>query len=219
MSSKTTRLFLSLEGIDFTWKTPFSDWLKRDLAAQGKRVLITRDPPYFLSPWDKFQEFFERGEKMARLSEAYLLLTARLDNYERVIKPCLDQNKIVIADRYTDSWLAYQSVRLAKYFGGENKAFKYLIATQDRLVSDGFLELPNLTIWISQDPKAAMIHASKEKKVSKYEKLQLQVEVDKQYQALYQRYPERIKKVDVRGLDIQGAYIRVTEAIRKNNFL
>ena len=81
--------FISLEGIDFTWKTPFSQWLKRDLTAQGMKVILTRDPPYYISPWNQFREFFESGENLALMSEAFLLLTARLDNFERVILPAL----------------------------------------------------------------------------------------------------------------------------------
>jgi dTMP kinase len=110
------RNFLSLEGIDFTWKTPFAEWLKRDLSAQGWEVLLTRDPPYALSPWTQFYEFFERGDSISHVSEAFLLLTGRLDNYERVIRPALKRNAVVIADRYVDSWLAYQSFRLAPIF-------------------------------------------------------------------------------------------------------
>jgi hypothetical protein len=42
----TSGLFLSLEGIDFTWKTPFVEWLKRDFS-DNREVVITRDPPLF----------------------------------------------------------------------------------------------------------------------------------------------------------------------------
>lgn len=207
------RSFVSLEGIDFTWKTPFVEWLKRDLTAQGKSVLVTRDPPYYLSPWNEFHEFFERGESLTRLSEAFLLLTARLDNCERIITPALKQRKVIIADRYSDSWLAYQSIRLASYFGGKLQALDFLIFIQDRLVADGFLVLPGLTIWISEDPEVAIRRASTAAKISKYENLPLQIEVDKQYQALSHRYQERIKEIDVRGFDIHAAYIRVLNAV------
>ena len=47
-------LFTTLEGIDFTSKTPIANWLKEDLEKRGLRVDLTRDPPYKLSPWDRF---------------------------------------------------------------------------------------------------------------------------------------------------------------------
>jgi len=205
--------FVSLEGIDFTWKTPFAEWLRRDLTAQGKNVVLTRDPPYYLSPWNQFREFFERGESLTRLSEAFLLLSARLDNYERVIGPALEQNKTIVADRYSDSWLVYESVCLTSYFGGKSQALDFLISTQDRFVASGFLVLPGLTIWISENPEVAIRRASTAEKISKYENLPLQIEVDGQYQVLCRRYPERIKEIDVRNLDIYAAYIRVLNAV------
>jgi dTMP kinase len=205
--------FVSLEGIDFTWKTPFAEWLRRDLTAQGKDVVATRDPPYYLSPWNQFREFFEHGESLTRLSEVFLLLSARLDNCERFIGPALEQNKVIIADRYSDSWLVYQSVRLAHHFGGKPQALDFLISIQDKLVASGLLVLPGLTIWISENPEVAIRRASTAEKISKYENLPLQIEVNGQYQILCRRYPERIKEVNVRGLDIHTAYIRVLSVV------
>ena len=207
------KLFVSIEGIDYTWKTAFSEWLLRDLTSQGKRVQLTRDPAYYLSPWEQFNEFFERGEDISKLAEAFLLLTARIDNCERIIVSALKQNAVVIADRYSDSWLAYQSVRLAHYFSSIDKALEYLVATQDRLISRGFIILPGLTLWISENPKTAIRRALSAAKISKYENLPMQIKVDKQYQKLHRLYPERIKKIDIRGLDINTAYSKVLSAV------
>ncbi|HEY4475723.1 MAG TPA: hypothetical protein VJB92_03315 [Candidatus Paceibacterota bacterium] len=201
--------FISLEGIDFTWKTPFSQWLKRDLTAQGMKVILTRDPPYYISPWNQFREFFESGENLALMSEAFLLLTARLDNFERVILPALKSGHVIVSDRYVDSWLAYQSIRLSQYFKDHNHAMEFLILLQDDLVSKGLLGIPSLTIWISESPEVAIKRASTAEKISKYENLPIQQKVDKQYQFLSKRYSRRIKVVDVRGLDIHAAYRRV----------
>lgn len=216
VAQTSTHRFISLEGIDFTWKTPFSEWLKRDLTAQGKRVLVTRDPPYFISPWKDFYEFFERGDGLSKLAEAHLLLTARLDNSERFIQPALEEGYVVVADRYSDSWLAYQSVRLAHYFGGQQQALEFLISVQDRLSSAGLLAQPRLTAWISEDPEVAIRRASTAAKISKYENLPMQVAVDTQYRALQLRYPDRIKEINVRSLDIHVAYRLVLDAVTRH---
>ncbi len=208
-----TRNFVSLEGIDFTWKTPFSQWLHRDLTAQGSKVIVTRDPPYYISPWDEYIEIFERGDSLDKLSEAFLLLTARIDNYQRTIAPALREGQIVIADRYSDSWLAYQSLRLAKYFEDDpQKALEFLIVTQDNLNSRRLLGFPGLTIWISDDPNVTIRRAATADKISKYENLPLQIQVDKQYQVLAARFP-RIHAVNARGLDIHSTYIQVLNIV------
>lgn len=204
--SKINSWFVSLEGIDFTWKTPIAEWLKRDLTAQGLEVVVTRDPPYYLSPWNTFQEFFERGDGITHLSECFLLLTARLDNCERCIYPELERGCVVLADRYVDSWLAYQSIRLASYFGNAANALEFLLGVQKQLVEKGFLLLPELTILISDDPRVTIKRASTASRISKYENLPMQQKVHKQYQLLAKRFPRRIKVLDARGKDIHGAY-------------
>jgi dTMP kinase len=206
--------FISLEGIDYTWKTPISEWLHRDLTAQGNTVLVTRDPPYYISPWDDFVETFERGDKLSRISEAFLFLTARLDNYQRAIAPALAAKQVVIADRFADSWLAYQSVRLAAYFDDDKEAvLDFLLGIQEEVVDAGLLVIPGLTIWISDDPNVTIKRAATADKISKYENLPMQIDVDKQYQDLAHRFPERIRPIDVRGLDIHAAYVKVLNLV------
>lgn len=205
--------FISLEGIDFTWKTPFSKWLQRDLTAEGQEVVITRDPPYYLSPWESFHEFFERGDGITKLSEAMLLLAARIDNSEREVKNALDRAAIVVADRYADSWFAYQSIRLAGYFGGAGKAMDFLIALHKTFSHRDLLLTPDLTVWIYDNPRATIKRAEQEAKISKYENLPMQIKVDKQYRLLWKRFPRRIKRVDVRKKDINRAYALVKKVV------
>lgn len=198
--------FISLEGIDFVGKTPFAEWLQRDLTAQGYEVILTRDPPYFLSPWDQFHEFFERGESITKLAEAGMLLTARLDNSERKILGALGQNAIVIADRYIDSWFVYQSIRLASYFDGETQALEFLIRLNELFVAKRLLIEPHLTVWLSDDPYRTIKRAEREPKISKYENLPMQLKVETQYGIIHKRFPQRIVKVDIRGKEIPEAY-------------
>ncbi len=199
-------MFTSLEGIDFTGKTPIANWIKEDLEKQGLRVDITRDPPYKLSPWDRFKEHFERGKGLSYISEAFLLLTARLDNYEKFILPKLQTGAVVIADRFLDSWFAYQSVRLAKYFGDEEPALEFLMRLNQGLVDRGLLAFPNLTLLIDANPAETMERAKEVKTLSKYEVMDTQVKVAIQYQRLVQLFPERIRVVDARDREVPEVY-------------
>ena len=208
--------FIALEGIDFTWKTPFSKWLQRDLTTEGFEVVITRDPPYFISPWKHFHEFFERGDSMTKLAEAMLLLTARIDNSEREIETALNRGAVVIADRYVDSWYAYQSIRLSDYFGSQKKALDFLVALHRLFAERNLLLTPDLTIWISDNPHQTIKRAEQEQKISKYENLPMQILVDKQYRALSTKFPRRIKEVNVRKKDIGQAYQLIKAVVFKS---
>jgi len=206
-------LFTTLEGIDFTGKTPIVHWLRKDLLERGFDTVLTRDPPYKLSPWDKFQEHFERDETLTHISEAFLLLTARLDNYEKFIFPKLQKGVIIIADRFLDSWFAYQSIRLAKYFGDEQSALRFLIGLNQSLVDKGLLSFPNLTLLIDNDPALAMQRAKDVEILSKYEVMSTQVRVALQYRRLTQLFPDRIRVIDGREKKIPEVYEEAREIV------
>ena len=207
-------LMLSLEGINYTWKTPFAEWLKRDFS-EGREVVITRDPPYFLSPWDSLVEFFERREEMSRLAEAMMLLAARFDNNERVIIPAISRGALVIADRYIDSWLAYQSVRLADYFGKNPVMVReFLVGINEAMVSQGFIVRPDLTILIVDDPERTIERKHREEKTSKYDFIDVQQRVLGQYLELADLFPDRIVRVEVFEKDIHEAYVVISALVR-----
>jgi len=200
-------LLLSLEGIDFTWKTPFSEWLLKDCSEKMPEVIITRDPPYRLKPWDGYKEFFEKNKEVSYLAEAIMLLAARLDNFERWIQPALLRCALIISDRYIDSWLAYQGVRLAHYFNkNSEEALNFLLKLHQEMIKRNFLRMPDLTILISDNPAKTIQRKNNEKETSKYEELDIQQRVQEQYKILARLFPERIVVIDVEDKSIQESY-------------
>jgi len=214
---QTEGFFLSLEGIDFTWKSPIARMLKKAYKRRGVRSLhLTRDPPYWLSPWDSFQYFFERGESLSTPSEALMLLSARVDNYLRIIKPALASGKLVIADRYVDSWFAYQSIRIKDYYNGNiTTALETLIDLHMRLQEDSVLALPDLTVLIDDDPKAALERAKPDELKSKYDYLSIQQLVRENYKILERRFSQRIVTVEIAGRTLEEVYVDVLSCVDK----
>lgn len=205
---------ISLEGIDFTWKTPIAEQLKTDLS-DLRDLVISRDPPYKLSPWDSSVEFFEREEGISKIAEALMLLSARLDNFERVISPALESGKLVVMDRYLDSWFAYQTMRISCLFDGDcDRAREFLFALNDLFIRENLLKLPDLTILIQDDPERTILRKVAQKIASKYDFLDVQKQVDVQYRRLVQIFPERLISIDVSKLDIEGTYSMVKQIVR-----
>ena len=210
---RPTKYFTSLEGIDFSGKTPVANWLRDELQGRGFDISLTRDPPYFMSPWDQLYELFERGEDISHFSEAMLLLTARVDNYERFIRPSLESGVIVISDRFLDSWFAYQSIRLARYFGTSDDALKFLIDLNESLVKRGLLSYPDRTLLIDMEPEVAMRRALDAHKLSKYEVIETQEKVANQYRKIQEMFPDRITLIDARGIEVPEVYERAKEIV------
>ena len=100
-------MLISFEGIDRSGKSTQASVLAEEL---GDRALFVREPG-----GTRFSERVRGILKdpelpMTAHAEALLFAAARADLVETVIKPALADGKVVIADRFIDSSLAYQGV-------------------------------------------------------------------------------------------------------------
>lgn len=102
-------LFITFEGGEGAGKTTQINRLAQSLTSDGYKVVTTREPGGTPEA-EKIRNLLVQrdGGNWSPLSEALLLFAARHLHIERVIKPNLDDGKIVICDRFTDSTRAYQ---------------------------------------------------------------------------------------------------------------
>jgi dTMP kinase len=101
--------FITFEGGDGTGKSTQIKALERHLAARGRSFVATREPGG--TPLGKLirQALLEVGEQpIGSPTELFLYLADRAQHVQDVILPALENAKIVLCDRYTDSTLAYQ---------------------------------------------------------------------------------------------------------------
>ena len=135
-------LFVTFEGIDRSGKTTQARML---CEALGDHCLPVREPGGT-----------EVGERVRELlkdpslligpqAEALLFAAARAELVARVIRPALDDGRVVVCDRFLDSSLAYQGA--ARGLGVEEIARVNAFAT-------GGLE-PDLTFLLWIEPEAA----------------------------------------------------------------
>jgi dTMP kinase len=101
--------FITFEGGDGTGKSTQIKALERHLAARGRSFVATREPGG--TPLGKLirRALLEVGEQpIGSPTELFLYLADRAQHVQDVILPALENAKIVLCDRYTDSTLAYQ---------------------------------------------------------------------------------------------------------------
>lgn len=101
--------FITFEGIEGSGKSTQSKKLYEYFLAQKKEAILTREPGGTLAS-EKIREILidEKIEKLEATTELLLNFAARFEHVEKLIKPALAQNKIVISDRFFDSTYAYQ---------------------------------------------------------------------------------------------------------------
>src|SRR4051794_10453590 len=110
-------LFVTLEGIDRSGKTSQARML---VEALGPEALGVREPGGTTLGERVREVLKDPAAKIGARAEALLFAAARAELVAEVIRPALDDGRIVVCDRYVDSSLAYQG--LARGLGVEDVA-------------------------------------------------------------------------------------------------
>lgn len=195
MASRSRRVpgvFITLEGGEGSGKTTQAVRLCRSLAERGYTVLQTREPGGTPVAERLRSILLERSaEPMASETETLIILAARRQHADQVIRPALARGALVICDRFSDSTLAYQG-----YARGLD--LKILRAMNDW--ATGGLS-PHLTLLFDLPVAAGLVRRRRE--AASQNRLDLETErfhtkVRAGFLALAKREPRRIKTIDAR---------------------
>ena len=142
--TSSTGLFISFEGGEGSGKTTQINRLSDYLNVQGRRIVSTREPGG-TDEAEKIRNFLVKrdGGNWTPEAETLLLYAARSMHVQQIIKPGLDDGKVVISDRFSDSTLAYQG------YGHGYDLQK--IRDLDALILDGFK--PDVTFILDIEPQ------------------------------------------------------------------
>jgi dTMP kinase len=193
-------LFISLEGVDGSGKSTQARLL---VEALGDGTVAIREPGG-TDAAERIRELLaDPGVELEPLAELMLFCAARADLTERVIRPALAAGRTVVADRFSDSSVAYQGA--ARGLGvGE-------VIGLCETATDGLW--PDLTLLLRLDPKTGLCRAESDDRFEQ-EGLGLQQAVAEAYEEIAQIASDRVEVVDADGT-IDEVHARVMEAVRK----
>ena len=139
-------LFFSIDGGDGVGKSTQSETFCQWLRGQGREVVACRDPGS-TKLGDAVRDILLNRHDLAihRRSEMLLYMAARAQIVEEIIRPALEQGKIVVSDRYLLANVVYQG-----YGGGLDVETLWQVGR----VSTGGL-MPDLTIVLDLPAKTA----------------------------------------------------------------
>ena len=100
-------MFITFEGPEGSGKTTLIGKLAESLRAQGRDVVVTREPGAGPFGSEIRRLLLESGD-LPPTSELFLFLADRACHVAQIVRPALERGAIVLCDRYTDSTLAYQ---------------------------------------------------------------------------------------------------------------
>jgi dTMP kinase len=143
-------LFLNFEGIDGCGKSTQKKLLAERLRREGNDVLETEEPGGTPIGKQVRSVLLDPGnQEMSATAELLLYFACRAQNVEQWIAPALEQGRIVLSDRFTDSTLAYQAY--GRGLGEE------IVIGLDRIACRGLT--PNLTFLFEIDLETSMERA------------------------------------------------------------
>ena len=101
--------FITIEGVEGAGKTTQAARLADALRREGYEVVLTREPGGTeLGRSLRSLLLDESSLAPAPETELLLYLADRAEHVQRLIRPALEKGAVVIADRFSDSMLAYQ---------------------------------------------------------------------------------------------------------------
>jgi dTMP kinase len=100
--------FITLEGIDGSGKSTQHLLLVEALKARGIDPLATREPGGTRLGEAIRSQLSAYSTALAPATELLLIVAARAQHVEEVIRPALASGRTVVSDRYTDSSVAFQ---------------------------------------------------------------------------------------------------------------
>src|SRR5712692_91222 len=101
-------VFIVVEGPEGAGESARAGWLGARLAADGRTVVAVREPGGTPLAEAARRVALRFPHEMAPASTLFLMLAARADLVQRVIRPALEAGDVVVADRFDLSTLAYQ---------------------------------------------------------------------------------------------------------------
>jgi len=175
--------FITFEGGEGSGKTTQSRMLYDYLTAKGIEAIWTREIGGTKSA-ERIREIL-LNEELLDTTELLLIMAARFEHVEHVIKPALQAGKVVICDRFIDSTMSYQEPDLA---------FKL----HQEIFGDF---MPDVTFFIDIEPEVALRRAISRGDANKFEAKEMVFhrKVYERFRALAAKYPERIISISGSG--------------------
>lgn len=178
-------MFVTFEGLDGSGKTTQAKLLRSRLEADGRDVLLTREPGG-TELGEQVRDLVLHGGHVTPWAEALLYAASRAQHVEEVIRPALERGAAVLCDRYVDSSVAYQGV--ARGLGLERVLDLNLTAV-------GGL-LPDRTFLLLIDPAGIGQRLRREHDRLEREDAEFHARADAGYRELAERFPQRIVSLD-----------------------
>ncbi|MGI8883667.1 MAG: dTMP kinase [Pyrinomonadaceae bacterium] len=207
--------FITFEGIDGSGKSTQLRMLASELQLRGFDVLTTMEPGGTPLGRRLREAFLETEETVAPLAELLLFAADRAQHVNFLVKPALENGKIVISDRYSDATAAYQ---------GAGRGFDEQTINQVIMLATGGLK-PDLTLFFDISVGEAISRTNsrsgggERKNRMDSETVEFYERVRRAYLQIAESEPGRFRVIDASGAisEVKATALElITEFLKEN---
>ena len=175
--------FITFEGADGCGKTTQIQLLGEYLNKKNIQYILTREPGGSDLGIHLRKILLHYENPVSNIAETFLYLADRAQHIEYKIKPALEEGKIVLCDRHTDSTLAYQGY-------GRNQDIETIQGLNKIAVNS---ILPDLTIVFDVESETAQKRLTGEKDRLEAEGIEFHKKLRAGYLDIAKKKPKRVK--------------------------
>ena len=178
--------FIAFEGVEGAGKGTQIRLAREFLEDMGLDVLVTREPGGTGLGERLREALLADGEPIDSRAEALLFAASRAQHVTKVIRPALEEGKLVLCDRYLDSSLAYQGA--GRGLGEHDVLSLNVWATQGLF--------PDLTLLLHVEPEKGLARAGEDPDRIEAEDDSFHAKVADAFLRIAEDHPERFVVVN-----------------------
>lgn len=180
-------MFITFEGIEGSGKSTQIQLLKEFFEKKAQKAFFTKEPGSSEVGKKIRSVLLNKENKIFPQTEIFLIFADRVQHVQEIIKPNLNEGKIVISDRYYDSSIAYQGQR-----EGVDKTEIY------ELINMLDLPTPDITFLLDLPVDVGLKRAKNRASLDRFESEEISFHegVRQNYLDLQEQNLERIVKID-----------------------
>ncbi|MGH2676136.1 MAG: dTMP kinase, partial [Actinomycetota bacterium] len=182
--------FIVFEGVEGAGKGTQVRLAQEFLESQGQDVLVTREPGGTSLGENLRNSLLQHGHgAVDARAEALLFAASRAQHVSHVIRPALEEGKVVLCDRYLDSSLAYQGT--GRGLGEQDVLSLNVWATQGLF--------PDLVILLHLEPDQGLSRIEGDQDRIESEDEAFHAKVADAFLKIAEDHPERFRVIDASG--------------------
>ena len=180
-------MFITFEGIEGSGKSTQIQMLKEFFEKKSLKAFFTKEPGSSEIGKEIRSILLNKENKIYPQTEIFLIFADRVQHVQEIIKPNLNEGKIVVSDRYYDSSVAYQGQR-----EGISKIKIY------ELIENLDLPTPDITFLLDLPANVGLKRAKNRASLDRFESEEISFHegVRQNYLDLQEQNFQRIVKID-----------------------